>query len=249
MKIDTKIQQLSAGSRIRLIQVDGSAFGAPIMRIHPHSLEHTPAQVQEAITSGKELNARSIWWQGVEYDHCPCEITGLSADAEGEQAVPVFNVANLNGIVSALCREYADMARARVTIWDTFAEYLDAANFPEGNPEADPSAHFKWVFDIDARVAEDYTYVSFQLANPAAMELMIPTRQITDMCTWAFRGQYRTGNGCAYTGSAYFDKNGNPVTDPALDQCGGMRSDCQKRFGENNPLDFGGCPAAGLLTR
>ncbi|MDC9769066.1 phage minor tail protein L, partial [Proteus mirabilis] len=28
--------------------------------------------------------------------------------------------------------------------------------------------------------------------------------------------------------------------------CGGLISDCKKRFGENEPLDFGGFPAAGL---
>ena len=41
-----------------------------------------------------------------------------------------------------------------------------------------------------------------------------------------------------------FDINGNPVSDPALDRCGGRVSDCKKRFGEYAVINFGGFPSA-----
>jgi phage-related protein len=50
----------------------------------------------------------------------------------------------------------------------------------------------------------------------------IPTRQITSLCEWALRGQYRSGDGCTYNGTAYFDAKGNAVADPALDVCGAV---------------------------
>lgn len=40
---------------------------------------------------------------------------------------------------------------------------------------------------------------------------------------------------------------GNPVSDPARDVCAGLVRSCKKRFGETNPLPYGGFPAAGLL--
>jgi lambda family phage minor tail protein L len=44
-----------------------------------------------------------------------------------------------------------------------------------------------------------------------------------------------------------FDLEGNPVTDPARDRCSGLLSDCKKRFGEYEPISFGGFPAADLV--
>ena len=66
-----------------------------------------------------------------------------------------------------------------------------------------------------------------------------------------------------------FDLNGNRVTDPAgpllgpdvrlqealmataspipLDRCSGLMSDCKKRFGEYEVINFGGFPSADLI--
>ncbi|MDE1497585.1 phage minor tail protein L, partial [Xenorhabdus bovienii] len=75
----------------------------------------------------------------------------------------------------------------------------------------------------------------------------LPVRQIHNVCYWCMRGWYRKGNGCSYSGNKYFDEKGNPVDDPSQDVCGGLIRDCKGRFGENEPLDFGGFPAAGLI--
>ncbi|EHM37547.1 hypothetical protein HMPREF0454_04721, partial [Hafnia alvei ATCC 51873] len=42
---------------------------------------------------------------------------------------------------------------------------------------------------------------------------------------------------------------GQPVDDPSQDKCGGLLSDCKKRFGENNPVPFGGFPGAALIRQ
>lgn len=109
---------------------------------------------------------------------------------------------------------------------------------------------------MGTKTSEDDEVVTWSLSSPADLQnLVIPTRQITSMCEWALRGQYRSGDGCTYNGTAYFDAKGNSVADPALDVCGGCLSDCRKRFGaglaEPNTaiLDFGGFPATVLFSR
>jgi hypothetical protein len=72
--------------------------------------------------------------------------------------------------------------------------------------------------------------------------LMIPTRQLHSLCTWCIRNKYRTGDGCDYAGTRYFDKNNNPVDDPSLDECNGTLTACKLRHGDGNELPFGGSP-------
>ncbi|VFS55944.1 phage minor tail protein L [Kluyvera cryocrescens] len=111
--------------------------------------------------------------------------------------------------------------------------YLDAANFPGStNPSADPTMFTLQTFWLDTKTSEDDEVVTWSLSSPADLQnLVIPSRQITSLCEWALRGQYRSGDGCTYNGAAYFDAKGNAVADPALDVCGGCLSDCRKRFG------------------
>ncbi|MGU0055972.1 hypothetical protein ACVXG7_09275 [Enterobacter hormaechei] len=40
------------------------------------------------------------------------------------------------------------------------------------------------------------------------------------LCEWALRGQYRSGDGCTYNGTAISTRKGMQ-SDPALDVCGG----------------------------
>jgi len=130
-------------------------------------------------------------------------------------------------------------------------------NFPDGvNPTADPTMFSLQTFWLDTKTAEHDETVAWSMSSPADLQgLVIPTRQITSLCEWAMRGQYRSGDGCTYNGTAYFDAKGNPVSDPALDACGGCLSDCRKRFGaglaEPNTaiLDFGGYPSTVLISR
>ncbi|MDA4825261.1 phage minor tail protein L, partial [Enterobacter kobei] len=46
-------------------------------------------------------------------------------------------------------------AKAKVIIHDTFAHYLDARNFPDGNPTANPNEERKQVYYIDRKSGSD----------------------------------------------------------------------------------------------
>ncbi|UBM42056.1 phage minor tail protein L [Hafnia paralvei] len=251
MSLNSDYQKLEPGNTVRLFEVDGSAFGLDeVLRFHAYNLSHTPEEITAAGGDNAKLAAKSIWWQGKEYGAWPCQIEGLEMATSGSTAQPTLTLANLNGSITALCLRFEDMAQAKVTIHDTLAHYLDANNFPEGNPTADPEQEKKQVYYIDRKSLENDETVEFELASPADLRgLQIPTRQIHSLCTWCSRGWYRTGKGCDYAGTRYFDENGQPVDDPSQDKCGGLLSDCQKRFGENNPVPFGGFPGAALIRQ
>lgn len=251
MSLNSDYQKLEPGNTVRLFEVDGSAFGLDeVLRFHAYNLSHTPEEITAAGGDNAKLAAKSIWWQGKEYGAWPCQIEGLEMATSGSTAQPTLTLANLNGSITALCLRFEDMAQAKVTIHDTLAHYLDANNFPEGNPTADPEQEKKQVYYIDRKSLENDETVEFELASPADLRgLQIPTRQIHSLCTWCSRGWYRTGKGCDYAGTRYFDENGQPVDDPSQDKCGGLLSDCQKRHGENNPVPFGGFPGAALIRQ
>ncbi|MDN6631775.1 MAG: phage minor tail protein L [Enterobacterales bacterium] len=251
MSLNNDYQKFEPGNTVRLFEVDGSAFGLDeVLRFHAYNLSHTPEEITAAGGDNAKLAAKSIWWQGKEYGAWPCQIEGLEMATSGSTAQPTLTLANLNGSITALCLRFEDMAQAKVTIHDTLAHYLDAKNFPEGNPTADPEQEKKQVYYIDRKSLENDETVEFELASPADLRgLQIPTRQIHSLCTWCSRGWYRTGKGCDYAGTRYFDENGQPVDDPSQDKCGGLLSDCQKRHGENNPVPFGGFPGAALIRQ
>lgn len=248
--LNSDLQKLEPGNRIRLIEVDGTRFGADILRFHCDTLPFTPQELAAAGGDESKLPAKSVWWQGQEYGPWPFSVEGLEISADSQGNAPKLSVANINGLISALCLQFEDMAQAKVRIHDTLVHYLDARNFPQGNSSADPLQEKLQVFYIDRKATESDEAVVFELSSPADLRgLRIPTRQIHSLCTWCSRGDYRTGKGCDYAGSRYFDDKGNPVEDPSQDRCGGLLSDCQKRFGEHEPLPFGGFPGAALIRQ
>ncbi|PHM69042.1 phage minor tail protein L [Xenorhabdus kozodoii] len=245
MTINADLQRLEVGHKILLFSVDGSAFGGPELYFHNHTIPYTEAELENP----DDLPIKSIWWQGVEYKPWPVHIEGLEVNSDGRTVSPTLSVANLDGTISALCLAYQNMVQARVTIRMTFAHYLDARNFPDGNPEADPTQEKIDVFYIDSKTHEDNETIQFALSSPADLQgIQIPTRQIHSLCTWCMRGLYRKSP-CNYTGNRYFDENGNPTDDPSKDACGGLMSDCKSRHGEDAQLPFGGFSGSALLRR
>lgn len=228
--ITADAQQLEPGGRVTVYELDASSFGADQLFFHQH------------------LQTGVIWWQGQEYGAWPIEATGFERTSD-QPPNPRLRVSNIDGRIGALCLMFDDMVGARIIRRQTLVKYLDAANFPDGNPTADPNEHFlDEIWFIERKVSEDFETVEFELAT--AIDLngeQLPGRQIiAGTCGWLIRGGYR-GPYCTYNGSAYFDIDDNPVADPARDVCAGLVRSCKKRFGETNPLPYGGFPAAGLL--
>ena len=248
MSLITQLQKLDPGAEILLFELDGSDFGADVLRFHGHAIPHTAEELAAAGASADQLPAKSIWWQGNEYAAWPMQIDGIEANSDGTVVRPTLTVGNVNGRITALCLAFDNLLEFQLTMRLTLAQYLDADNFPEGNPEADPGEEALEVWYVDQKISENGTTVAWELASPGDVGGETIGRQMTTLCHWAMTNGYR-GPDCGYTGAAMFDDEDNPTDDPALDQCKGCLSSCKLRFGENNELSFGGFPAVSLIAR
>lgn len=237
MGISTDVQKLEVGAEIRLFELDATGIGGTLQRFHGY------AQVGP------------IWWQGNQYDPWAIQAEGFEQVGEGQQPTPTLSVGNIGqdadgnpipGVISALCIQLDDLVGARVVVRRTLGKYLDARNFPDGNPSASPDEELApeiWI--VQQKTSDLPEVVEFELSSALDFNgQQLPGRQIiAGVCGWRAKGGYR-GTYCGYTGSRMFDLDGNPVTDPALDRCSGLLSDCKKRFGEYEVINFGGFPSA-----
>lgn len=249
MSLSSDLQKLSVTGLVTLYELDATNLGGEILRWHGHVSFEDWQIINPAQTQIKS----DIIWQGQTYSPVAIQTDGLEVRGDGRPSAPTLVVANeIDGNVGAItimCALYSDFANAKLTVTHVLAKYLDAANFADGNPTANPSEFVSQYWTIEQKTEEQFDTVTFELASPlAAQRIKIPTRTITSYCTWALRGDYR-GENCGYMGTAMFTKYGEPTDNPALDKCGGCLSDCKKRFGENNPLRFGGFPSSNLAGR
>jgi len=234
------VQKLVPGNLVTLYEIDCTGIGGTVERYHNH-------------------NDGPIVWQGDTYLPWAITATNFERSGDGQQPMPEITVGNIGqdgegnpieGVVTALCLAMDDLVGARLIRHRTFAKYLDAVNFEGGNPNADPNEHLPdeiWI--ITQKKTDVPESVTFVLGSPLQFEgVQLPRRQIiAGKCGWLTiagpEGQYR-GAYCGYTGSAMFTKDGVPTNDPSQDKCGGRPSDCKLRFGEWQPLSYGGFASA-----
>lgn len=230
MTYNSDIQKLEPGNQIRLYEIDATRLGAQVWRFHGHAQEG------------------HIIWQGLLYSPIQITAKGFDIRGDGRPATPTLQVANeldgIRGAITAICLQFRDLCGARVRVIETYRNFLDAANFPEGNPDAaDQSKENIWY--IEQKSDESRESVTFALSSPTDMEgQMLPSQQITKLCRWASRNGYRQ-EACAYTGTAMFTKKNEPTDNPALDRCGGWWSSCKLR---QNTRRFGGSMGASLIA-
>lgn len=226
--ITADIQGFEPGAHVELFELDATMItGGGLLRFHGYQ------------------QAGVITWQGVDYTPWPIHAEGYARTSEGQQPAPKLSVGNVDGSISSLCILLDDLAGAKVTRHVTLGKYLDAVNFPGGNPTADPTEEFPLdVFYIEQKTGETSEVVEFELSSALDLNgLQLPRRQIiANLCPWKYKGAY-----CGYVPGALFDAGGVAVVDPALDVCGKRLSDCKLRFGATSILNFGGFPAAGLI--
>lgn len=237
------IQTLEPGMKVKLIDIDCTEFGGDILRFHNYGVEYTEAELLAFQASGEDIPPKKIIWQGNEYSTWPYQLDGIEWDGTGKSPLPNLEVSNIDGSVSSLCLELQNLFGAKVTEHTTFREYL-----PDGD-DPDETMEFTQNWYITRKSGENLTSVTFELSSPADFTgVEIPRRQIFSMCHWAMNNGYR-GPDCGYTGTKYFTIKGEPTDNPAEDVCGGLCLDCKLRFGEDQPLPFGGFIGSSLIAR
>lgn len=192
---------------------------------------------------GTTVTATPIRWQGQIYEPMPIEITGMDKNATGTLPRPTMRVSNIGGLIGAYIRGLKGGLNAKVTRKRTLGKYLDADNFPNGNPYADPTAAFPDdVFYVARKANENAIWIEMELAamfDVAGVQL--PRRQVlASVCQWVYRGE-----DCTYSGPPVEDIDGNPIppsTQP--DQCRKTLNACKARFGANGILRSSAFPGS-----
>ena len=229
MSIYGDLQSFNQSARVELFILSGGLLGAEEFLFH----------------SGVGELKQNIIWQGNEYVALPLEASDF--DFNGKQFPrPKIKVANVNGIFTGLVAEFDDLIGCKVTRIQTTAQYLDAENFANGNPTADPTKEFpREYYYITQKVSENKVYIEFELGSVLDLSgVAIPVEQcVANTC----RFQYRVDERCGYAGSAVADKYDHPTTDITKDACSHKVSGCKLRFGATSPLRFGGFPGIALI--
>lgn len=223
--IESDVQQLAPGPILEFWELNATSIGGGIVRF----------QGQQ---DGK------VWWQGQDYDAWPVQGEGFERTSD-QQPTPKFRVGNVDRSITILCQALDDLVGATLTRRRTFAKYLDAVNFSEGNPTADPTKEFApELWFIERKSAESFEAVEFELSSALDFNgVKLPRRQIiANQCPFVYRGPL-----CNYTGPPVADELDQPTDNPSLDKCGRRLASCKLRQWPDYTLNFGGFPAAGLV--
>lgn len=228
MSIASDIQKLDPGTLVDLFTLDATGIGGEVFHFH----------------AGTNELGVDVIWQGVAYARYPVEAEGFEQRSTGTAPRPKIRASNIGGTLGAAIRLNDDLIGAKITRHRTFVRYLDAINFANGNPFADPTVEFsREVYYVDRKATENRVMIEWELAS--AMDLAgvkLPRRQIiANICPWRYRSAE-----CNYTGGACATGLDVPTTDLTQDACSRKLSGCKLRFGKTGILRYGGFPAAGL---
>ncbi len=113
MTIASDIQKLAPGNLVELFELDASAIGGTVYRFH----------------AGTNELQSPVVWQGNIYTPYPVEASGFEWSGRGTLPQPQVRVANIFGLISALCLQHDDLVGAKLIRRRTFVKYLDAINF------------------------------------------------------------------------------------------------------------------------
>ena len=186
----------------------------------------------------------NIVFNGNTYTRIPVKTDGFEFTNTGTLPRPTLSISNIDGTMTTLLllvnatTAGNDLGGAEVRRIRTLKKFLD------GESTADPNAKFpdeRWY--VDRKASESRDSVTFELASKFDLAgQKLPKRQvIANVCQWVYRSSE-----CSYTGSNYFDVNGNTVSTLAADACGKRVESCKLRFGNTAELPFGSFPGAGL---
>nr|WP_246408139.1 phage minor tail protein L [Neisseria musculi] len=183
----------------------------------------------------------AVVWQGQAYEPYPIHADGFEMTAQGAGNRPTLSVSNLFGFVTAASEQFNQLVGVTVIRRQTYAKFLDAANFKAGNGTADASQEVVSKFVVERLASLTAESATFELAAPSESDgAVIPARiMLANVCCWQYRGE-----GCGYTGRAVADRFDMPTNDPEKDICSGSLTGCRARFGATAVLPYGGFPSS-----
>ncbi|HDR1505636.1 TPA: phage minor tail protein L [Pasteurella multocida] len=174
-----------------------------------------------------------IVWQGNTYQPFGANATGFSMSGQGPSNRPQLTLANFNGFVTGIVNRFEQCLGGIVRRWQVYVQYLDAVNFKDGNPDADPTQGVPTFYIIEQLSTLKRDIAVFTLALPAETDnALISSRTIGIHCGWLYRSAE-----CGYTGGPVADEKDNPTRDPKKDKCSCLMTGCAVR---KNTRNYGG---------
>ncbi|EKB3331632.1 phage minor tail protein L, partial [Salmonella enterica subsp. enterica serovar Chandans] len=87
-----------------------------------------------------ELNEKGepVTWQGRQYGPYPIQAQDFEMSGKGPAPRVRLTVSNLFGLVTGMAEDLQSLVGASVVRRQVYARFLDAVNFENGNPDADP---------------------------------------------------------------------------------------------------------------
>ena len=215
-----------------------------LFEVHLDNTLHGSTDVYRFHAGANAAITGNVVFNGNTYTRIPVKADGFEFTNTGTLPRPTLSISNTDGTMTTLLllvnatTAGNDLGGAEVRRIRTLKKFLD------GEATADPNAKFpdeRWY--VDRKASESRDSVTFELASKFDLAgQKLPKRQIVaNVCQWVYRSSE-----CSYTGSNYFDVNGNTVGTLAADVCGKRVESCKLRFGNNGELPFGSFPGAGL---
>lgn len=188
--IDQRSRAYNPGALVELYDLNLESQGGDVLYLHPYT----------------DRGANILPFQGHDYQPFPIRSEGWDWNTQGTLPRPLVGVGNIDGIVTALLRQYGDFVGCQVTRHRTYTDYLDNGSEPgsPGNWKEYPPD----IFVIERKSKETNTIVEWELATLFDSEgVALPRRQIlSGYCPWLYRGAE-----CGYTGAPVADIHENPL--------------------------------------
>lgn len=210
---------------------------------------------QDVIRFCNELNPDGTYirYQGHTWYPLPLRVTGLEISSEGKIPAPTLEVSNIGltpasptiggityGKLSPLVRRYGDLLGAKLERLRTLAPFLDDGSDP------DPNAFYSDTWKVQRKSEETALLITWELSTAITYgQTLVPNRLILRTCPFSYRGEDCGWRPNLADPFPYFDRQGNPSTDPDDDICSQrLHTGCRPRFGgQGLPLRIGGFPA------
>lgn len=212
-EFERALTQTEVDAKIVLYDFDLSGIGGDVFHLH----------------NGMNGLNQPVTWRGIVYEPYPIEAEGFEMSGKGPSARPQLKMSNAMGFITGINDRLGGLSDGVVTRRQTQARWLDAVNFPDGNPLANPSQEVVSRYVIDRLASRNKELAVIELASPAELDgSTIPAGIIlANVCTLSYRDT------CPYRGGPVADRYDMPTDDPKKDDCSRGLGGCGARFGEN----------------
>ncbi|EAO0752053.1 phage minor tail protein L, partial [Salmonella enterica subsp. enterica serovar Poona] len=107
-----------------------------------------------------------VTWQGRQYEPYPIQVQDVEMSGKGPSPRITLVVSNLFGLVTGMAEDLQSLTGASVIRHQVYSRFLDAVNFTDGNPDADPEQEVVSRYLVEQLSELTATTATFVLATP-----------------------------------------------------------------------------------